>query len=331
MFAFVVRRLISGTLVLFTVSLTVFAVFFYGPGDPALAMCPESRCTPDRLERIRDQMQLDEPMMQQYGAYMKGIAAGREFESGALSIDCPAPCLGVSFKLRVPVTEYLWDRFPATVSVATGAALVFLLVGVSIGIFAARRRGTAADRVVVGASLVINAVPYYLLALLAYLYLISSTGIFPESGYFSPFEDGPLAFVKGMLLPCLILGLAYSTQYARFSRGAMVEALNEDYVRTARAKGLTERRITYRHALRAAIVPVVTIFGLDFASLLAGTIFTERVFDIQGIGTAALDSINTSDLPIISATVLIAATFVVVANVVVDVLYSVIDPRVRLT
>jgi peptide/nickel transport system permease protein len=134
-----------------------------------------------------------------------------------------------------------------------------------------------------------------------------------------------------MLLAWVILGLAYSTAYARFSRGSMIESLNEDYVRTARAKGLSERRVTMRHAMRAAIVPVVTIFGLDFAFLLAGTIFTERIFDIQGIGLSALDAINGKDLPIISATVLIAALFIVVMNIIVDVIYSVIDPRVRLT
>jgi peptide/nickel transport system permease protein len=129
----------------------------------------------------------------------------------------------------------------------------------------------------------------------------------------------------------VVLGISSSTQYARFSRGSMIESMNEDYVRTARAKGLTERRVTFKHALRAAIVPVVTIFGLEFAYLLAGTIFTERIFDIQGIGLTALQAINTKDLPLISATVLIAATFVVVANLFVDIIYSVIDPRVRLS
>ena len=223
------------------------------------------------------------------------------------------------------------ERFPATLSIALGGAAIFLTVGVSMGILAARRRGTASDKGIVGISLLINAIPYYLLALLAYLFLISQWGIFPESGYYGPFEDGPIAWIKGMLLAWIVIGLAYSTQYARFSRGSMIESLNEDYVRTARAKGLNERQVTMRHGLRAAIVPVVTIFGLDFAYLLAGTIFTERIFGIQGIGLTALDAIGNKDLPIISATVLISATFIVIANLVVDVVYSVIDPRVRLS
>ncbi len=331
MFGYILRRLISGVLVLLVVSIAVFALFLYGPSDPALAYCPETRCTPQRLENIRTSLGLDEPAVQQYATYMKEIATGGEFKLGSIGIECPAPCLGVSFKLRIPVTEYLFERFKATLSIALGASVLFLTIGLTMGILAARKRGTVADKGIVGASLFINAIPYYLLALLAWLFLISQWAIFPESGYFGPIDAGPIAWIKGMLLAWLILGLAYSTQYARFSRGSMIEALNEDFVRTARAKGLSERRVTLKHGLRAAIVPVVTIFGLDFAFLLAGTIFTERIFDIQGIGLSALDAINGKDLPIISATVLIAAMFIVVANLFVDVIYSVIDPRVRLT
>jgi peptide/nickel transport system permease protein len=331
MFGYMIRRLISGVLVLLVVSVSVFALFFYGPSDPALAYCPETRCTPERLETMRTSLGLDRPVAEQYADYIAGIFVGNEFEAGAITIPCDAPCLGVSFKLRVNVTDYLLERFPATLSLALGGSVIFLTLGISMGIFAARKRGTTTDKSIVGSSLFINAIPYYLLALLAYLLLISQWAIFPESGYFSPIDYGPLAWVKGLLLAWIILGLAYSTQYARFSRGSMIESLNEDYVRTARAKGLSERRVTMRHGLRAAIVPVVTIFGLDFAYLLAGTIFTERIFNVQGIGLTALDAIGTKDLPVISATVLIAAAFIVIANIVVDIVYSVIDPRVRLT
>jgi peptide/nickel transport system permease protein len=331
MFGYIVRRLISCVLVLFVVSVSVFALFFFGPGDPAEAYCPESKCTPQRLESIRTNLGLDRPVLEQYTDYMKGIFVGNDVQAGAITIPCDAPCLGVSFKLRVNVTDYLMARFPATLSIALGGAVLFLSIGVSSGVFAARRRGTLADKGVVSASLIIYAIPYYLLALLAYLLLISQWGIFPESGYFSPIEDGPVAWIKGMSLAWLVIGVTSATQYARFTRGSMIESMNEDYVRTARAKGLTERRVTFRHALRAAIVPVVTIFGLEFGFLLAGTIFTERIFDIQGIGLTALDAIGTQDLPVISATVLIGATFIVLSNLVVDIVYSVIDPRVRLS
>jgi len=330
MFGYIIRRLVSGLLVLLATSVAVFAFFFYGPSDPAQAYCPETRCTPERLENIRTSLGLDRPVPQQYGEYMLGIVAGNDFEAGAISIDCPAPCLGVSFKLRLPVAGYLGERFPATLSLAIGGAAIFLPLGLTMGVLAARVRGTFADKAIVSSSLLINAVPYYLLALLAFLYLINQWAIFPESGYFSPFSEGPIAWIKGMILAWIMLGIAYSTQYARFSRGSMLETMNQDYVRTARAKGLSERRVTLKHALRAAIVPVVTIFGLDFSLLLAGTIFTERIFDIQGIGLTALDAITSKDLPIISATVLLAASFVVLANIIVDIVYSILDPRVRL-
>ncbi len=331
MFGYIVRRVISGLLVLLVTSIAIFALFFYGPSDPALAYCPETKCTPQRLENISQTLGLDRPVAQQYGEYMKGIFVGNDFKAGGITIPCNAPCLGVSFKLRVNVTDYLLQKFPATLSIAVGASVLFLLIGLSLGISAARVRGTVADKLIVGSSLLVNAIPYYLLALVGYLYLISQWGVFPESGYFSPFTDGPLAWIKGLMLPWLILAVYTSTQYARFSRGSMVESMNEDYVRTARAKGLSERVVTLKHALRAAIVPVVTIFGLDFAYLLAGTIFTETIFGIKGIGLTALEAINTKDLPIISATVLIAAAFVILMNIVVDIVYSVIDPRVRLT
>ncbi|HET7388935.1 MAG TPA: ABC transporter permease [Nocardioidaceae bacterium] len=331
MFGYIVRRIVAGLLVLLVVSIATFALFFYGPADPALSYCPETRCTPQRLHLIRENLGLDKPVTQQYATYMKGIVAGNTYDEGGIRLRCPAPCLGVSFKLRVNVTDFLMSRFPATLSLALGSAVIFLSLGLLLGVAAARSRGTPGDKLIVGASLIINAFPYYLVALLAYLFLISQWGIFPESGYFSPFATGgPIAWAKGLLLAWIILGLVYSTSYARYSRGSMIEAMAEDFVRTARAKGLAQRRVVYKHALRAAIVPVVTIFGLDVAYLLAGTTFTEQIFDIQGIGLTALQAISTRDLPIISATVLIVATFVVAANLVVDLVYSIIDPRVRL-
>ena len=331
MFGYVVRRIISGLLVLFVVSVSVFALFFYGPSDPAYAYCPESHCTPARLQTIRETLQLNRPVVDQYASYMKGIFAGNDYRAGALTIACPAPCLGVSFKLRLNVTDYLLGRFPATLALAVGSALLFLPIGVGMGVLAARVRGTLSDKAIVGSSLFLSSIPYYLLALLAYLYLVSKWAIFPETGYFSPFTDGPLKFIGGLLLPWLVLALWDSTQYARFSRGSMIDALNEDYVRTARSKGLSERRVTLKHALRAAIVPVITIFGLDFAYLLAGTVFTEYIFNIQGIGMTAISAIFQQDLPVIMATVLIYAVFVVATNLIVDIVYSLIDPRVRLS
>lgn len=330
MLAYVLRRLVSGVLVLLVVSMAVFALFFYGPADPALAYCPETRCTPERLENVRDSLGLDEPVAEQYATYLAGVVAGRELRQGTIVIDCPAPCLGVSFKLGVPVTGFLVERFAATLSVALGAVVVFLVVGVTAGVVSATRHGTGTDRMVVGASLLLGSVPYYLLALLAYLYLVNAWGLFPDTGYAGPLTEGPLAWAQGLLLPWLVLGLAYATQYARFSRASMVEVLQADFIRTARAKGLSETAVTLRHGLRVGLGPVVTLLGLDLAVLLGGTIFTERIFDIPGIGLAALEAIDDRDLPVIAGTVLLGATFVVVANLVADVVLAVMDPRVRL-
>ncbi len=330
MFGYLVRRLIGAALVVVVTSMLVFVLFFAGPSEPARSLCSTARCTPATLAGINHSLGYDQPVTTQYLVWAKGVVAGRTVSFGPnVDYNCPAPCLGISFQQRLSVFDILKQRLPATLSIAVGGAIIYLVVGVSLGVLAARRRGTMTDRSLVGSSLIISSIPYYLLALLAYLYLVSSWGLFPNTGYTSPFSS-PVGWISGMLLPWLVLGLASSTTYARFSRGSMVESLSEDYVRTAKAKGLPERRVM-RHALRAAIVPVVTIFGLDVAYLLAGTVFTERIFGIQGIGLTGLFAIQQEDLPIIQATVLFGAVLVVVANVVVDVVYSIIDPRVRLS
>jgi peptide/nickel transport system permease protein len=176
---------------------------------------------------------------------------------------------------------------------------------------------------------VVSSIPYSLVAFLSRRYLVNEWAIFPDAQY-TPFVESPSAWATGLLLPWLVLGVYNSTSYARFSRGSMVEALSEDFVRTAVAKGVRTRTVTIKHALRAALVPVVTIFGLDFAGLLAGAIFTEYIFQLDGVGRWSLQAINQFDFPAISATVVTAAAVVVIANLVVDILYSVLDPRVRL-
>jgi peptide/nickel transport system permease protein len=199
-----------------------------------------------------------------------------------------------------------------------------------MGVLAARWRGSLADKSLVTGSLLISAVPYYIVCLLAWIYLVNSWAIFPDGDTYRGITQNPGAWFGALLLPWLVLGTAYSTQYARFTRGSMAEVLGEDYVRTATAKGISSNRVVFQHALRAAIVPIITIFGLDFATLLAGTIFTEFIFGIHGIGLWSIDALRPIDFPIISATVLVSAILVVTANLVVDIVYSFIDPRVRL-
>jgi peptide/nickel transport system permease protein len=331
MAGFIVRRLLSSFLVIVLTSMFVFALFFLGPSNPAGPICDaQGKCTAERLEAIEEQMGLNDSVVTQYGEFAKGIFVGRTVSIGS-EYECPAPCLGISYGTRGQVTDELLDRYPATLSVALGGATIYLVLGVVLGVLAARWRGTTADRLLVGSSLVVSSIPYYLFALLAWIFLTLQWSLFPATGY-TPITESPAAWAAGLLLPWLVLGITGSTQYARFTRGSMVETLGDDYIRTATAKGVKSNKVVFKHGLRAAIVPIVTIFGLDFATLLAGTVFTEQIFNIPGIGWWALDSIQApQDFPVILATVLVSAVLVVVANLVVDIVYSFLDPRVRIS
>ncbi len=333
MLGFIVRRVLAALLVVVLTSMFVFVLFYKGISNPAGAICEaQGRCTQERLTAIENSMGLNEPIVTQYTDFARGIFVGREIVYGQASYDCPAPCLGVSFGTRSLVTDEALARAPATVSLAVGASIIYLIVGISLGVLAAKVRGTAADRLLVSSSLVVSSIPYYLVCLLAYIYLVLKTPIFEETGY-RPITEGFGTFFLAMLLPWLVLGLTSSSTYARFTRGQMVETLGEDYIRTASAKGVGANKVIYQHALRAAIVPIVTIFGLDFAALLGGTIFTEKIFRIDGIGLWALDAITQAplDFPVVIATVLIVAVLVTMANLVVDIVYGFLDPRVRVS
>jgi len=264
-----------------------------------------------------------------YAEWAKGIFVGRDdvYVDGK-TYNCPAPCLGISIMTGNTVWDDFKQKFPATIAVAVGGSAIYLTLGVFLGVMAARWRGTTLDRLLVGGSLIISAVPDFLIILLAWIYFSLRLGWFPNTGYY-PITENPAKTVSYMLLPWLVIGLTNCTDYARFTRGQMVETLGEDYLRTAQAKGLRGRKMLFKHALRAAIVPVITIFGIDFATLLSGTIFTERIFGIDGIGNWGLTALSTPiDLNVVSATVLIAAVMIVVANLVVDVAYGFLDPRV---
>jgi peptide/nickel transport system permease protein len=225
----------------------------------------------------------------------------------------------------------LKQKYPATITVAVGGAAIYLTLGVLMGAVAARWRGTIVDRALVAGSLIVSALPDYLIILLAWVFFSLRWHIFPDVGYY-PVTENPGKTVAWMALPWLVLAATSLTDYARFTRGQMVETLGEDYIRTARAKGVSSSRLLFRHALRAAIVPVITIFGLDFAGLLSGTIFIEQIFGIDGIGHWGLQALTTPmDLNVISTTVLVGAVLVVIANLLVDVLYSFLDPRVSVS
>jgi len=333
MAGFIVRRLLSSVLVIVLTSMFVFILFFKGLGNsPAVNYCEQLRsgqCTPVKLEAIERSMGLDQPVLKAYGTWAKGIFVGRDdvYVDGKY-YECPAPCLGISITTGNTVWHDLKQKYPATITVAVGGAAIYLTFGVLMGVLAARWRGTATDRALVGSSLLVSAVPDYLIILMAWLFFSLRWQVFPNVGYY-PITENPAKTVSWMALPWLVLGLTSLTDYARFTRGQMVETMSEDYIRTARAKGVRSQKVLFRHALRAAIVPVITIFGLDFAGLLSGTIFIEQIFGIDGIGHWGLQALTTPmDINVISTTVLVGAILIVVANLVVDVAYGFMDPRV---
>jgi peptide/nickel transport system permease protein len=327
---YLIKKLLLALTTLFAISVITFALFFLMPSNPAEVMCGnQQRCGPERLAQIERRMGLDQPAHVQYGHFIKGVFAGRTFGEGETARECPAPCLGFSFRNDEPVTEILGRTLPVTLSIVAGAAVVWLLIGVSVGMVSALRQGTVFDKMAVGTSLVGASMPIFFFGYLLLIVLVYETGLLPTPRY-TPLTENPLAWAGAMILPWFGLGFLNSATYARLARAQMLETLSEDFVRTARAKGLAKPKVYGRHALRAAITPVVTIAGLDVGGALGGTVITETTFGIQGLGRTAVDAVRSGDLPTIMATVLIAAVFVVLANVLVDLLYAAIDPRVRL-
>jgi peptide/nickel transport system permease protein len=330
MFGYIVRRLVAAFLVIVVTSVMVFALFVFGPANPAATLCNSNgRCTQERMALYTHSLGLDQSFFQQYGTFVKGLFVTRTVHQGSAAYKCSAPCLGISYLDTTQVTKQLITKFPATLSIAIGGAIIELLIGLSMGSIAARLRGSLTDRSLVTSSLIISSFPPFVIFLLAWIYLFNTWHLLPQSGY-HPFLQNPGLWAAGMLLPWIALGITGSTNYARYGRTQMVESLGEDYVRSATAKGVSVNKTVFKHALRAAIVPIVTIFGIDFAFLLSGTIIIERIFDVHGIGVYSLDAVQHLDYPAVTGTVLFAAVFIVAANIIVDVLYSVLDPRVRL-
>ena len=329
MLSYIARRITSGVLVLFIVSAVVFSIFYILPADPARLACGKA-CTPELMERIRHAMEIDQPLATQYGRFVKGVFVGRTYNAGTeAQLDCAAPCLGYSYQTDLPVTTLIKDRLPATLSIAVGASVLWLLVGLSGGILSALKRGTLIDRgsqafALAGASLQI-----YFVGLILQFIFVNKLEWLPMPGYISPFEM-PFEWAKMMVLPWVTLAFLLSAIYSRLTRSGMIEVMSEDYIRTARAKGLSARQINFKHVLRSAITPIVTVFGLDLGALLGGAVITEYVFNIPGLGKLATEAVANVDMPVITGTVLLAAIFIITANMIVDIIYSFLDPKVRL-
>ncbi|MFC9132504.1 ABC transporter permease [Streptomyces sp. NPDC057099] len=329
MFRYLIRRLLAAAVIMLVITTITFFIFFALPSDPALLACGKT-CSPSRLAEIKHSLGLDQGYLTQYWEFLKGLVAGRDFGDQSVRIHCGAPCLGVSFQTDTPVLTTLLQDFPADLSLGLGAAVAFLILGVGLGTVAAVRRGRAADKAAVGLALFGVSVQIYFIGLLLLYLFVDKFQILPTSGY-TPITEDPAGWFQGLILPWTTLVIVYLAMYTRLTRSSMLEVFAEDYMRTARAKGLTASSVVLKHGLRAAITPIITIFGMDVGSLIGGSaVITESVFGINGIGKLAVDSVQNSDLPVILGTTLFAATFVVLANVVVDLVYGLVDPRVRL-
>jgi peptide/nickel transport system permease protein len=296
-----------------------FVVFYLLPaGDPALRFAGKNPNTAE-LELIRQRLGLDQAWYIQFFKYVKRFFTGDQYGW---------PGLGYTFAGQSSVLHLIQDRAPRTILLIMGASILWLTTGVAIGVISAVRRRTVVDRAAMGFALFGISAPVFWLGLMALYIFWRKLGWTGGTGYVSPL-DSPTGFLSHMILPWIVLAMLYAAFYARMTRNNLLETLGEDYIRTARAKGLSEREVIFKHGLRASLTPIVTMFGLDIALLVGGAVITESVFNIQGLGYLAINGALTQDLPTVLGVVLLAAVAVAIMNLIVDVLYAFLDPRVR--
>jgi peptide/nickel transport system permease protein len=315
---YVIRRLAWGVLLLILVSALTFVLFRVLPtADPARLRAGHD-ASPKVLAAIRSDLGLNKPLIDQFWLYMKGLFLHGE--------------LGYSYYSGASVWSLIADRLPATLSLALGAAIIWLIIGLPVGIVSALRRRSRVDRASMGAALVLISAPEYWLGLIA-LYLfaadIGQIRALPGAGSYTGLTADPWHWMTSLILPWLVLASGFAAVYARVMRSSLIETMGQDWIRTARAKGLPERRVVLHHGVRAAITPVMTMFALDLGVLLGGAVLVETVFQIPGVGRLNYEAITHADFPIIQGTVLLAAAFIIVANILVDIAYAYLDPRVR--
>ena len=334
MIYFIIRRLILTVFLLLLVSAITFAIFFLVPrlaGQTSYQLAAQyvgRNPTPSAIKAVEVKLGLDSPLYLQYGRFVKGIVAGVHYNNGPDVSYCPFPCFGYSFRNQQPVWPQLISDAPVTLSLAIGGAVLWLIGGVSIGVLSALRRGSFFDRFSMGIALAGVSLPVFFTGLISLELFSYKWALFPNVHYVG-ITSNPLLWARNLVLPWVTLAFLYAALYARLTRAGMLETMGEDYIRTARAKGLPERKVIIKHGLRAALTPIVTIFGLDLGLLLGGAILTETTFSFPGLGQFTILAIQNQDLPEIQGVVMIAALFIVVANMVVDILYAIVDPRVR--
>jgi peptide/nickel transport system permease protein len=319
MVRFLIRRIAFGVVVMWLVATIVFMMYFIAPHDVARTLAGK-QASAETVEAIRHSLGLDRPIIAQYGSFLWSALHGN---------------FGYSYANSQPVTSLIAQALPVTASLVAGGAVLWLVIGVSTGVLAATRPQSLVDRTTTGLALFFYSMPTFLLGevlLLVLFFRLHLMGIdwFPAAGYI-PLTQDPLQWVRYLILPWLTIALVTAATYVRLTRGSMLDVMGEDYIRTARAKGLRESRVVYRHGLPAALTPILTQFGIDVGTLLGGAIVTENVFGLPGLGELAINSLTKQDLPTIIGLVLLASVFVVVANILVDICYGLLDAKVRLS
>jgi peptide/nickel transport system permease protein len=319
MVVYILRRLLWAVVVLLAVTLITFFIFYkLPPGDPALRFVGKQPTT-ESIALVRHNLGLDQPFYVQYGKFLKAIVLGDKYGW---------PGLGYSYDSSVPIRDKIIEKAPRTLSLIVGASILWLGLGVLVGVISAIKRRTAVDRIAMGFALFGISAPVFWLGLMALFIFWYKLSLTAGTGY-TPITESPTQWASHLILPWIVLALLYAAIYARMVRGNLLDAMGEDYIRTARAKGLSERTVIFHHGLRASLAPIVTMFGLDIALLVGGAVITETVFNLDGLGFMAVDSVFRQDLPATLGVVLVATFAVVFMNLVVDILYAFLDPRVR--
>jgi peptide/nickel transport system permease protein len=341
MFAFIIRRILVGVVMVIVMVFVVFTLFFAN-GNPAINQCGKY-CDAEKVEQLTGLLGYDKSIPEQFGAFVSGLVVGRdypvndEYREALIAngyenriVHCDAPCLGYSQSDQKTVNQLLAKASGPTLSLALVSFVIWITFSILIGVIAAVYRGRWLDRIVVGSTVVVYALPVFVIGTFFLQYVAIKWQLYPYPR-FEPLREPAdlIPWLTGILLPALTLALFFMAGYVRYTRAFVLESMSEDYIRTARAKGLPERTVLFKHGLRSALTPLVTLAGLDFAGLLAGAIITESVFNYQGMGALAVKANNNHDLPVLIGLVIVGATAVIVMNIIVDILYAYIDPRVR--
>ncbi|MGW1803685.1 ABC transporter permease [Streptomyces sp. NPDC002078] len=334
MAAYIIRRVFGALVLLLVVSAVTFAIFFLVPrlgGQTATQLATQyvgKDANPASVAAIKHNLGLDQPIYVQYWDYIKGLFVGADYKFGPDATHCSAPCFGYSFKSHVEVWPQLQQRIPVSFSLAVGAAVIWLIFGVTTGVVSALRKGKPVDRISMFIALAGVSLPIFFTGQVINALFVYQWPIWDSTDYV-PFTQNPADWAWHLLLPWVSLAFLFSATYARLTRAGMLETMSEDYIRTARAKGLKESVVVTKHGLRSTLTPIVTIFGMDFGTLIGTAVLTETVFSLQGVGAYSIQAIKDNDLPIVMGVTLVAAFFIVFCNLLVDLVYAAIDPRVR--